>query len=69
MITTIAVASIVALIYNKITTGEFTKPAKPAPIGTTIYTKLLEKKTPNEVRLSVMTEKLSETNRDEKTNL
>ena len=69
MITTITVASIVALISNKITTGEFTKPAKPAPIGTTIYTKLLEKKTPDEVRLSVMTDKLSENNRDEKTTL
>ena len=69
MMTTITVASIVALILNKITTGEFTKPANPAPIGTTIYTKLLEKKTPDEVRLSVMTDKLSETNRDEKTNL
>ena len=69
MITTITFASIVALISNKITTGEFTKPSKLAPIGTTIYTKLLEKKTPNEVRLSVMTDKLSENNRDEKTNL
>ena len=44
MTTTIAVATSIALLYNKLTTGNFTTPPREAPLGTTMNTKLLEKR-------------------------
>ena len=62
MATTILIASVTALISNKIRTGEFTKSPSPPPMGTTIYTRFLHKKMPHELRLS-------EVSKESKTNL
>lgn len=48
--TTIVVASVTALVSNKIWTGQYTRPKSEARLGTTIYTKLLAKE--NFVRLN-----------------
>ena len=69
MMTTIIVATVTALISNKLMTGQFTKPKKAAPIGTTIYTRLLEKKTTVMTKQAVDRDEKTETSRDEKTSL
>ena len=65
--TTIVVASVTALVSNKISTGQYTKPKTEARIGTTIYTKLLAKK--NFVKLNEEFEGKKESSKNEKTSL
>ena len=69
MMTTIIVASVTALISNKVITGKFTTPKTAAPIGTTIYTRLLEKKTSATEKVAEEYDEKMETSRDEKTSL
>ena len=64
MLTTITVASTVALILNKVQTGEFLKSKAPVREGTTIYTRLASKSQLDQVELSP---KVSLSNREDKT--
>ena len=64
MLTTITVASTVALILNKVQTGEFLKSKALVREGTTIYTRLASKSQLDQVELSP---KVSLSNREDKT--